>query len=166
MSIRLIRPTDFTPILRINAESRPHVAALDAQQIEHLCTQGVRGWVAEWAQQPVGYLLAIHSAANADMGDEFPAFKRRLAVAFVYIDQIAVEKRVRGQGWGTALYEAVARWALRQGVRTLCCEVNIRPANVGSLQFHRRLGFDGSDEIETTDGRRVVLLSKALLGKS
>jgi predicted GNAT superfamily acetyltransferase len=80
---------------------------------------------------------------------------------FAYIDRVAVSEAARRRGLGAALYRdfehVFARCAL------LACEVNLRPANEASMEFHRRMGFQlvGS---QTIDGgaKEVAMLIKNL----
>jgi uncharacterized protein len=65
-------------------------------------------------------------------------------------------------GVGRALYAELAKLAGTLGARFLCCEVNTSPANPGSLEFHRRLGFTQIGTMDTTDGRTVALLRRDL----
>ena len=49
------------------------------------------------------------------------------------------------------LADASAGWA-----QQLVCEVNLRPANPGSLAFHQRLGFKQVGTQETQNGKKKV----------
>jgi predicted GNAT superfamily acetyltransferase len=84
------------------------------------------------------------------------------ARAFVYIDRIVVAARTQRAGLGRLLYErlftdAAAQWP----DATICCEVNLRPANEASLRFHEGLGFVRVGEQSTESGaKRVALLER------
>ena len=63
---------------------------------------------------------------------------------------------------GAALYADLARH-LPGDCPVLTCEVNLRPPNLESLAFHRKLGFEPVGEQETGGGaKRVCLLVKSL----
>ncbi|NHK29379.1 GNAT family N-acetyltransferase [Parvularcula flava] len=60
---------------------------------------------------------------------------------FLYVDRIVVSQAVRGQGYGRAFYEDLARLARDAGVPVIGCEINTLPANPASIAFHQALGF-------------------------
>src|SRR5215469_11204017 len=155
VSIRPMQNSDFQSVLHINAESVPHVTGLNPRELRHILDIGALAWVALSAETPTAYLLAVPYSAPY-WGEEFRFFKHRLA-NFLYIDQVAVAQEHRRQRFATALYETATQWARRRRISTLCCEVNVRPPNGTSLRFHRQLGFTGTDQLQTSDGRHVVL---------
>ena len=45
----------------------------------------------------------------------------------------------------------------------MTCEVNVRPVNESSMEFHRRLGFEQVGSLKSDDGsREVAMLLKRL----
>ena len=137
----------------------PGVSQLTPAYFETLLAACARFRLIEIAGQVVGYLCAMRRSAIYD-GEEFRWFQAYLEDDFLYIDQIAVARASRNVGLGRALYGDLERYATRIGVDTLACEVNHDPINVESLEFHRRLGFDEVDKIETR-GLVVSLLVKS-----
>jgi len=139
-------------ILRINRDSRPGVAALDAAELQRLQSLSARHRVAVADDGRVaGYALAFDRDAAYD-GEEFLALRKLLSGPFVYIDQIAVAADHRRRGVAAALYRGF------EGV--LCCEVNLQPPNPASSAFHRGCGFDVIETLRTADGRTVELLKR------
>jgi predicted GNAT superfamily acetyltransferase len=67
-------------------------------------------------------------------------------------------QRLQGQGIGPRLYDAVEEAARAEGASEITCEVNVRPANPGSLAFHARLGFVEVGRQETKGGTTEVAL--------
>ena len=67
-------------------------------------------------------------------------------------------ERLRSQGVGPRLYAAVEDVARADGASEVTCEVNVRPANPGSLAFHARLGFVEVGRQETKGGSTEVAL--------
>ena len=59
---------------------------------------------------------------------------------FLYIDRIAISKKNRRLGIGSALYKKLIE-KYRKTKSIICCEVNIEPINTISLNFHSRFNF-------------------------
>ena len=80
---------------------------------------------------------------------------------FVYLDRIAVASDHQNQGLGAALYETLEEKMIAdQSTTVLACEVNLQPANPGSLRFHHRLGFEEVGQHEPKLGFIVSMLVK------
>lgn len=140
-TIRPLRAADHGALLRLNAECRPAVAALEAGDLPALLdVAGHHLAAVDRGGEVLGYLLAFPRASAFD-DTEIAALRRLIAEPFLYICQVALAREHRGRGIGRALYAAVADAARRQGARRLCCDVNLAPPNPESMAFHRRLGF-------------------------
>jgi predicted GNAT superfamily acetyltransferase len=168
--ITLIRPisnTDYASVLRINAQSRPAVAAMDEPELARLLAFGGTHLVAVDRDRTVlGYLLAFAKGDPYD-GEEFRYFTAQISQPFLYVDQIAMLRRVQRQGIGRKLYRSLSDHAIARGIGVLCCEVNTSPANANSLEFHARLGFTQIGTLDLLDGRSVALLvSPSALAKT
>ncbi|MFO0589207.1 MAG: GNAT family N-acetyltransferase [Polyangiaceae bacterium] len=161
-AIRQLAASDQTDVLRINAESLPGVARLDENEIGRLLHLPNSHLAAEGADHTVlGYALAFPSDAPYD-GEEFHFLKRLQPEPFLYIDQVAVGATARRAGVASALYEALATYARHRRLAAMCCEVNLEPPNPGSLAFHQDAGFHRIGQLQTADGRTVVLMIKPL----
>lgn len=108
-----------------------------------------------------GYALTFGREAAYD-GEEFLALRLSISQPFLYIDQVAIAPEARRKGLGLDIYAAIEAVAARHGIRRLCCEVNISPANPVSLEFHTKIGFESVCQMHASDGRKVLLLAKAL----
>ena len=64
---------------------------------------------------------------------------------FLYIDRIAVKKNYRRKGVGSALYNHLIK-QYEKTKKIICCEVNIEPMNIISLEFHSRFNFKKINE--------------------
>jgi hypothetical protein len=108
----------------------------------------------------VGYILAFSKGDPYD-GEEFQYFEDQIPEPFLYIDQIAIDRKERRQGVGRKLYGALRDYAVSRGIYMLCCEVNTSPYNNISLDFHARLGFVEIESRTVRDARTVALLVSA-----
>lgn len=78
--------------------------------------------------------------------------------AFLYVDRIVVDGSRRGLGLGRRLYDGVVEEARRRDLERVCCEVNLKPRNEGSLRFHSRYGFREVGRQATEGGAKEVSL--------
>lgn len=86
--------------------------------------------------------------------------------SFLYVDRIVVSPKARGRGVGRTLYRDFAAFAAGRAER-LTCEVNVRPANEGSLRFHQTFGFIEVGRQETEGGtKEVSLMAMDLIGRA
>ena len=158
--IRGLEDADHPALLQINAANVPAVARLDARELRRLADIGDLHQVAvDGDQTIVGYLLAFASSDAYD-GEEFRHYTTTLRQPFIYVDQIAIAASGQRRGAGRTLYLHLINEAGRRSVRLVCCEVNARPPNPGSLKFHKRMGFRAVGSMDTADGRIVALLTR------
>lgn len=138
---RAVNAQDFDKILRINRESTPGVSAMSPDELDQLAGLCEFSSVVELNGEIFGYVFAMRAGLPYD-GEEYQWLCDNLDRAFLYIDQIAIARNCKGRGHGRQLYRQLENHAVRNQLDLLACEVNYRPANVASLAFHRRLGFE------------------------
>ena len=183
-AIRTVRSTDLVEVLEHNNAAVPAVNELDrsaldwfvAHAAEFLVIESgviesgvieggvIEGGVIEGGEPGLtGFLVGLGP------GLDYPSLNYRWFSAryddFVYVDRVVVAAAGRGAGVGTRLYDEFARRGRERGAPVMLAEVNLVPANPGSLRFHGRHGFVPVGEQDTEGGRkRVSLLERRLDG--
>ena len=157
--IRPLESFDLPAVLAMNNGAAPAVPPTDRERLSELIATASLAVVAERGPgHPVGFLLAMDPGTDYD-SENYRWFAGR-GDSFVYVDRLVVADGDRGGGIGRALYDAAFARAREFGRAEVTCEVNVRPANPGSLAFHARLGFERLAEQETKAGAyRVALLA-------
>lgn len=146
---------DHPDILALNQAAIPAVNRIDAAVLAELHEQAELLLVARAEETIAGFLLALNE--RAEYGSPNYRYFRTHYPQFAYVDRIVVGDRFRGQGIGARLYAALFDHA--GGDSRVTCEVNLKPANPGSLAFHEKLGFRVVDEQDTEGGvKRVALM--------
>ncbi|MCM0754316.1 GNAT family N-acetyltransferase [Desulfovibrio aminophilus] len=155
MRLRPITDSDLPALDRLNRAAVPNVNDVGVAGLRRLTAQAAFFHLAEDDSGPLGFLLAMTPEADYD-SPNFLWFKERYP-DFCYIDRVVVSENARRLGVGSALYQAVIDFS---GGRApvLTCEVNLRPANPGSLAFHERFGFRQVGAQDTENGKKTVSL--------
>jgi len=156
---RRIAPGDVRFAWDLNESEVPHLGSETWEEFNRLCAISVHAQLALVDQAPAGFVLGMTTDAAYD-SPNFLYFRRRYT-KFLYVDRIAVAPPFRKRGVGASLYLDAESYARDAGLTLLCCEVNLRPPNPGSLAFHTRLGFSQVGE-QDADGKRVAMLVKHL----
>ena len=60
--------------------------------------------------------------------------------SFVYIDRIIISSDYQNMGIGTLFYDHIKR-SFRNQFKFLVCEINLKPKNSQSINFHKKYGF-------------------------
>ena len=162
-AIRNATTADLVKVLALNESVVPHVNSLDmAGMQDFLAKAAYFRLVCDEEKQVLAFLIGLAPGTEYD-SPNFQWFCDRYE-DFAYVDRIAVAASARRQGIAEALYEDFSAVALGWTQR-LACEVNLRPANPGSLAFHRRAGFTQVGTQETNNGaKKVALLLKEIHG--
>jgi predicted GNAT superfamily acetyltransferase len=158
VDIRPYAPADLDALVAINDGAYPAVPITPASELAELIALSRVALVADDGEV-AGFVLALEPG-QPYASENYTWFSARSS-DFLYVDRIVLAPRLQGQGVGPRLYAAVEETARALGATEITCEVNVRPANPGSLAFHARLGFAEVGRQETKGGTtEVALLAK------
>jgi len=157
-SIRNATSSDLEPVLALNESVVPHVNSLMLSDLQDFLVKAAYFRVAvDDDGQILSFLIGLAPDTEYD-SPNFLWFCRHYR-HFAYVDRVAVAQQARRRGIAEALYDDFATFALGWA-RRMSCEVNLRPANPGSLAFHQRMGFTqvGAQEIHNGSKKVAMLI--------
>ena len=152
MQIKNVTPYDFADVLQLNEDSLPHVSGIDTDEVQWFADNAAYFRVLRVDERLAGFLIGLRP------GTSYASPNYRWFCDnyndFAYVDRVAVADWARRRGIANSLYKDFAH--SQSGVTVMTCEVNIRPPNASSMQFHERQGFKriGSQVID--DGQKEV----------
>jgi predicted GNAT superfamily acetyltransferase len=159
--IRDATEADLPAMLALNAACVPEITPITLPALRALVAQAPHVRVVERERSFAGVLLGLSERAQY-ASPYFQWFKDRYP-RFFYVDRVMVVDGARRAGVGRELYVDVEAYARRAGYPVLTCEVNVRPANIASLSFHRKQGFIAVGTLESAGGdKAVTMLAKEL----
>ena len=140
--IELIDYTDemFDFILDSNNINKPQVGFLNESRLQLLISQSNYCKVAKFKGEPAGFLLCLPE--NKDYDSPNYQWVSERYENFMYIDRISVLPTFQNEKIGSALYTDLIYFSGLNGYNNILCEVNIKPANPGSIRFHKRFDFE------------------------
>ena len=160
-SIKPACVADYASVLALNESVLPHVNSIGVAELTALAEQAF-AFDLVWSEHIVaGFMLTLPEGANYQSLN-YRWFSERYP-QFLYVDRIVVSDAFVRQGVGALLYDRLEKLAPETSPM-LACEVNLRPANPGSLAFHKRVGFHEVGQQETGNGeKRVSLMIKTFV---
>jgi predicted GNAT superfamily acetyltransferase len=158
--IRSVESDDLAAVLELNDSEVPHVSRVGMNEMQWFAGHAQHFRVAEKASDIVGFIIGLGPGTDYQslnylwFCENYSSFK--------YVDRIVVGESARQEGLGSRFYDDFAN--TRPGdAKVMTCEVNIRPANDTSMQFHLRRGFRKVGSQVTDAGQKeVAFLEKTL----
>jgi predicted GNAT superfamily acetyltransferase len=164
LQIRDVTADDLPAVLSLNDGAVPHVSQVDIDQMHWFANNVHYFRVAEGVTGDESHIVGFLIGMVPGIDYQSPNYQWFCGnyPAFIYVDRVVVGEAARKTGLGTRFYEDFAAHA-PNGTEVMTCEVNIRPSNEPSMQFHRRRGFRQVGS-QTTDGgqKEVAFLEKTL----
>lgn len=153
--IRDIEADDLHAVLDLNEVAVPHVNSVNLEQMHWFSKNALFFRVARQGTKIVAFLVGLGP------GKKYQSLNYRWFCdryqSFIYVDRIVVAGTARRSGLATRLYDDFAATA-PDNVNVMACEVNIKPANDTSMQFHLRRGFRQVGSQATEGGKKEVAL--------
>jgi len=157
-----MRASDVPAVTELNNSAYPAVTFLTEDEMADLFALCDIALVATNREKKVTAFLLSLNMGKPYESENYRWFEER-GVRHQYIDRIVVSPSAKGTGIGRALYESVFEHARQCGANEVTAEINVRPANPGSMAFHEHLGFQRLSEQETKGGTiRVALLARSV----
>jgi predicted GNAT superfamily acetyltransferase len=152
---------DILSIYSINQANTPEVGSLESvEKLKELLHISSLIIVARINNEIIGFVVCLEAgAAYTSLNYKFISKK---AKKFVYIDRIAIKNQHRRSGIGKSLYEIVFNYSKKFEL-PIYCEVNTKPKNQPSLDFHKKNGFLKIGTKEFRD-HSVVYMLKTFCG--
>ncbi len=160
ITLRRATPDDTAAIVALNAGVVAVTSPMDPVGFDALFAICANCDVVERDGEAIGFLLAMEAGAAYANGN-FAWFSERLR-RFVYIDRIVIGEAARGLGLGRMLYDHLAQSALTRGNLLMAAEIDLIPANPGSMAFHARYGFVQLGTRLLDSGKTVSMQVKGL----
>jgi predicted GNAT superfamily acetyltransferase len=158
--IRDVQHSDLDAVLVLNQSEVPHVGSIDVDRVRWYKNNASYFRVAEDEDELAAYLVGFRPGTGYD-SPNYRWFCEHYD-DFAYVDRVAVAASARRTGIASRLYDDFAA-AMPSSVPVMTCEVNVRPANESSMEFHRRLGFEQVGSLKSDDGsKEVAMLLKRL----
>jgi predicted GNAT superfamily acetyltransferase len=160
--IRDVSEDDIDAALALNQAVVPHVNSINVEKMTWFAEHADYFRVAEGDDRVAAMLVGFLPGSAYD--SQYYRWFCTNYPLFAYIDRVAVDLGLRRAGLARALYDDFEE-TLGQFVPMLACEVNILPANAGSMAFHEQMGFEQIEHGVIDPGvREVARLMKATEG--
>ncbi len=153
MNIRLAKKEDLQAVLVMNEAAVPHVSGVELSEMEYYLEKADPFLVIEEEGELAGFMIVLQKGLNYESLN-YKFFCTNYE-DFDYVDRIVISKKFRGKKLGTAIYQHLAE---NSAQKLITCEVNLKPPNPNSLEFHKALGFRKVAEQETEGGKKKVAL--------
>ena len=130
---------DILSIYSINQANTPEVGSLKSVgKLKELLHMSSLVLVARINNEIIGFVVCLEAgAAYKSLNYKYIS---KEAKKFVYIDRIAIKNQHRRLGVGKRLYEVIINYSEKSEL-PVYCEVNTKPRNQPSLDFHKKIGF-------------------------
>lgn len=137
-TVRDATAADSAAVLALNNAHVPHVNALSAEDFTWIVERAGHYRAVEDEGGIAGFVLCIPSGLEY-WSANYKWFAARYD-SFLYLDRVVVSPRLRREGVGRALYDDLHKSVQRQWPR-IALEVNLRPPNPVSIEFHKAMGY-------------------------
>ena len=130
---------DILSMHSINQANTPEVGSLEStEKLRELLNMSSLVLAARTNNEIIGFVVCLEAgAAYTSLNYKYISKK---AKKFVYIDRIAIKNQHRRSGVGKSLYEIIFNYSEKFEL-PIYCEVNTKPKNQASLDFHKKIGF-------------------------
>ena len=145
------RDLDF--VLSLNQRSIPAVSHLNLLKLKYFLEISSYFKIFSFENKPVGFLIAL--LPGQDYSSENYQWVDSNFNSFLYIDRIIFDVNHRRKGFGVCFYNHLLK-TFHKKIENIACEVNIKPYNNDSIEFHTKYGFTVAGEQDTESGKKRV----------
>ncbi len=151
---------EINSMVNLNNCAIPAVNSLTACEMQYLVVSSAYSKSLMLDRNLIGFMIALGPGVTSQ-SPNYQWFSEYYG-KFIYIDRIVIAPLYQGNGFGRMLYKGLTQFSSKQCPR-MTCEVNLRPRNERSLEFHRKYGFRSVGSQIIDSGEIHVLLLEYLI---
>ena len=145
-------------LYNLNQENTPEVGSLSSvNEFRSLIQLSALNFFVLNEEEIIGFIICFRE------GSKYPSLNYKFFSdcenKFLYIDRVVIKKEYRRMGAGTLLYNHLSKVAKLENL-PICCEVNTKPINQISLNFHSKNKYIEVGERDFDDHSVVYLKKK------
>lgn len=153
MLIRTVEHFDLTEIHTLNESILPHVNSIPISDFEEFMRVSSHFLIIEKEGELAGFVIVLGPGQEYD-SENYEYYTEKYK-SFDYVDRVVISEKFRGKGLGSELYKHIFENTKEERIT---CEVNIKPPNMKSIQFHQMLGFEEVHQHYSEGGKKFVSL--------
>ena len=146
---------DLGSILSLNQDSKPAVSSSSFEMMQHLFTICDYFKVCKTNGKIIGFLNALLPSKDYN-SEHYNWFEDRYK-SFIYVDRIVIHKSYQNKGYGTIFYNDLMK-SFNKDSLNVACEINTRPYNKQSIQFHKKYGFKEVGKKDVNSNKSVMYM--------
>lgn len=146
---------DLEFILDLNQKFTPAVSDSSYDMMSYFLNISKYFKILKVDRRQIGFLIALMPGHDYQ-SQNYIWFNNRYE-SFTYIDRVVISKEYQGQGYGKLFYDDLYSHS-KEDSDYIACEVNTRPLNQQSIEFHKKYGFYEVGVQETEGGEKCVSL--------
>ena len=152
-NIKTATESDLDFVLSLNQKSLSAVSNSNLKKMNSFLNISSYFKIIQVDDISVGFLIGL--IQDVDYESENYIWINKRYSSFIYIDRIIIDTKHRNKGLGACFYDHLSK-TFHGKVENILCEVNIKPYNKQSMNFHKKYGFKEIGEKNTEDGTKRV----------
>lgn len=153
--IKSATKSDMDFILNLNQNNIPAVSTLSNDLFLKFLNISDYFKIIKYDEEPVGFLIALLPNKPYE-SINYQWFNNQYN-SFIYIDRIVVSNSNQNKGIGSYFYNNIKSKYVNK-IDHLTCEVNIKPLNQQSINFHKKFGFKEVGQQFSEENKKLVSL--------
>ena len=153
--IKSATKSDMDFILNLNQNNMPAVSMLSSDLFLKFLNISDYIKIIKNDDESVGFLIALFPNKLYD-SINYQWFNKHYK-SFIYVDRIVVLNSNQNKGIGSYFYNDI-KYKYINKVSHLACEVNIKPLNQQSINFHKKFGFKQVGQQFSEENKKLVSL--------
>ena len=146
---------DLNFILSLNQDSIPSVSSSNLEMMRHFLAISDYFKVCKVNGISIGFLIAL--LPEKDYNSEHYKWFNDRYDSFIYVDRIIFNKSYQKQGYGTIFYNDLKK-TMKNKLTNIVCEINIKPYNKQSINFHKKYGFNEVGRKDIDNNKSVIYM--------
>ena len=144
---------DIPIVTDLNQKFLPAVGFLGIENINHFLIISSYFKIIKVNENLVGFMIGLMPGVDYESVN-YKWFSDKYS-SFIYVDRIVIAEKYQNKGFGKIFYDDLKK-TFYDKASIITCEINVRPYNKQSIDFHKKYGFKEVGRKNTENDKKTV----------